>query len=95
MCKSLKRMVARDGVEPPTPAFSDLGQPEPTTTYRFAGDCQVPANTWRPERSWAGIMAGIRVELIVRILLGRRFRHMQVRLNTPLARFPLSCAEKK
>ena len=38
-------MVARDGVEPPTPAFSDLVQPKPTTTYRFAGDCQVPANT--------------------------------------------------
>jgi hypothetical protein len=48
--------VARDGVEPPTPAFSDLVQPEPTTTYRSAGDCQVPANTYRPELSWAGIM---------------------------------------
>jgi len=49
-------MVARDGVEPPTPAFSDLDQPEPTTTYRFAGDCQVPANACKPEQSWAGIM---------------------------------------
>jgi hypothetical protein len=52
----IEMMVARDGVEPPTPAFSDLGQPEPTTTYRFAGDCQVPANTCKAERSWAGIM---------------------------------------
>jgi len=34
----------------------DLGQPEPATTYRFAGDCQVPANTCKAERSWAGIM---------------------------------------
>jgi len=50
------QMVARDGVEPPTPAFSDLVQPEPTATYRFAGDCQVPANTDKAERSWAGIM---------------------------------------
>jgi hypothetical protein len=45
-------------VQPPTPAFSDLGQPEPTTTYRFAGDCQAPANTWKAEHhgleSWAG-----------------------------------------
>jgi len=49
-------MVARDGVEPPTPAFSDLVQPEPTTTYRSAGDCQVPADTCKPEQSWAGIM---------------------------------------
>jgi len=49
-------MVARDGVEPPTPAFSDLVQPEPPTTYRFAGDCQVPANTYKPELPWAEIM---------------------------------------
>jgi len=54
--KFFRMMVARDGVEPPTPAFSDLVQPEPTTTYRFAGDCQVPANTCKAERSWAGIM---------------------------------------
>jgi hypothetical protein len=26
------------------------------TTYRFAGDCQVPANTCKTEQSWAGIM---------------------------------------
>src|SRR6202451_4391557 len=26
-------------------AFSDLGQPEPTTTYRSVRDCQIPANT--------------------------------------------------
>jgi endonuclease/exonuclease/phosphatase family metal-dependent hydrolase len=38
-------MVARDGDEPPTPAFSDLVQPTPLTTYRFAGNCQLPANT--------------------------------------------------
>jgi hypothetical protein len=37
-------------------AFSDLVQPKPTTTYRFAGDCQVPANTRKPHRSWAGIL---------------------------------------
>ena len=36
MAKSLQSMVAIDGVEPPTPAFSDLVQPQPTTTYRFA-----------------------------------------------------------
>jgi hypothetical protein len=52
----LKRMVARDGVEPPTPAFSDLVQPEPTTTYMIAGDCQVPAKTRKAEQSWAGIL---------------------------------------
>ena len=56
MGKSLKNMVARDGVEPPTPAFSDLSQPDLSTTYRFAGDCQVPANTWKSDQSWAGIM---------------------------------------
>jgi hypothetical protein len=49
-------MVARDGVEPPTPAFSDLVQSKPTATYRFAGDCQVPANTCKAEHPWAGIM---------------------------------------
>ena len=49
-------MVARDGVEPPTPAFSDLVQPKLTTTYRFAGDCQTLANTCRSHRSWAGIV---------------------------------------
>jgi len=52
-------MVARDGVEPPTPAFSDLVQPEPTTTYRFAGDCQVPANTCKAEQPWARIMGWV------------------------------------
>jgi hypothetical protein len=50
-------MVARDGVEPPTPAFSDLVQPEPTTPYMVAGDCQVPANTCKTSNhgleSWA------------------------------------------
>jgi hypothetical protein len=53
----IENMVARDGVEPPTPAFSDLGQPELTTTYRFAGDCQVPTSTCKPTNhgleSWA------------------------------------------
>jgi hypothetical protein len=39
-----------------TPAFSDLVQPEPLITYSFAGDCQVPANTWKAEQSRAGIM---------------------------------------
>jgi hypothetical protein len=39
----------------PTPAFSELVQPEPTATYRFAGDCQVPANTCKAKRPWAGI----------------------------------------
>ena len=34
-----EKMAAREGIEPPTPAFSDLVQPEPITTYRFAGDC--------------------------------------------------------
>ena len=52
----IEKMVARDGVEPPTPAFSDLVQPKPTTTYWLAGDCQVPANTYRAEQTWAGIM---------------------------------------
>jgi hypothetical protein len=33
-------------------SFSVLVQPEPTTTYRFAGDCQVPANTCKPVQSW-------------------------------------------
>jgi len=36
----IENMVARDGIEPPPPAFSDLVQLEPTTTYRSAGDCQ-------------------------------------------------------
>ena len=54
----LEKMVARDGVEPPTPAFSDLVQPEPTTTYRFAGDCQVPANTRKTKQSWVEIVGG-------------------------------------
>jgi hypothetical protein len=39
-----------------TPAFSGLVQPVHTTTYRFAGDCQIPANTCKPEQSWARIM---------------------------------------
>jgi hypothetical protein len=52
----IEEMVARDGVEPPTPAFSDLVQPEPTTAYMAAGDCQVPANTCKAEQSWAGIL---------------------------------------
>jgi len=54
--QALEFMVARDGVEPPTPAFSDLVQPEPTTAYMAAGDCQVPANTCKTEQSWAGIL---------------------------------------
>jgi hypothetical protein len=52
----IENMVARDGVEPPTPAFSDLVQSTPTATYRFAGDCQVPANTCKAGQQWAGIM---------------------------------------
>jgi hypothetical protein len=31
-------------------AFSDLVQPEPTTVYRSAEDCQVPPNAWRAAR---------------------------------------------
>ena len=56
LAKFFGMMVARDGIEPPTPAFSDLVQPEPITTYRFAGDCQVPANTRKTAQSWAAIM---------------------------------------
>ena len=46
--KNIKSLDTTDVVRdvenrPPTPAFSDLVQPELTTTYRFAGDCQVPA----------------------------------------------------
>jgi hypothetical protein len=33
----IENMVASDGVEPPTPAFSDLSQPELSTTYRTCG----------------------------------------------------------
>jgi hypothetical protein len=51
----VSHLLAREGVEPPTPALSDLVQPEPITTYRFAGDCQVPANIHKPEQSWSGI----------------------------------------
>src|ERR1039458_4049378 len=45
----IESMVARDGVEPPTPAFSDLVQPEPITTYWFAGDCQGHRQTPKGE----------------------------------------------
>src|ERR1017187_9044074 len=36
-------------------AFSVLVQPEPTTAYRFAGNCQVPANTYKSDQSPAEI----------------------------------------
>jgi hypothetical protein len=36
MAKVLKRMVARDGVEPPTPAFSELSHPVFPTTSMVA-----------------------------------------------------------
>ena len=35
VAKSLKDMVARDGVEPPTPAFSEQASVEQSTTYKF------------------------------------------------------------
>ena len=40
MAKVLKRMVARDGVEPPTPAFSGLWSPAAIGLNRkaYAGD---------------------------------------------------------
>ena len=32
-------MVARDGVEPPTPAFSERNSQVVSTTYKVSGDC--------------------------------------------------------
>jgi len=78
-------MVARDGVEPPTPAFSDLVQPEPTTTYRFAGDCQVPANTCKPDQSWAGTMGWVWAESLAPILFAGHFWHTQITVAAMLA----------
>jgi hypothetical protein len=38
-------MVARDGIEPPTPAFSGLIKLIHTITYTARGNCQVPPRT--------------------------------------------------
>ena len=35
----LKNVVARDGVEPPTPAFSERNFQVVSTTYKVSGDC--------------------------------------------------------
>lgn len=43
-CKLLN-MVARDGVEPPTPAFSDPKQQALPTTYKPRETAEVLANT--------------------------------------------------
>jgi len=88
-------VVARDGVEPPTPAFSDLVQPEPTTTYRFAGDCQIPANTCKPVQSWAAIMGWVNAQPLGPIPLAGHFWHTQITLVAMLAQLPLCCVEKK
>ena len=39
--KFFEMMVARDGVEPPTPAFSECVQPVFLRTYKDTWDCQV------------------------------------------------------
>ena len=43
----LRGMVARDGVEPPTPAFSDHKQQALPTTYKSRETAEVLANTMR------------------------------------------------
>ena len=63
----IERMVAGEGVEPPPPAFSDLvqsGSIYTYSTYRFAGDCQLPANTCKAEQSWAGIMGWFQCRIV-------------------------------
>jgi len=57
-------MVARDGVEPPTPAFSDLVQPEPTNYLQVCGrlpsTCKYVEGTailgWDPGLSFVAIL---------------------------------------
>ena len=90
----IENVVARDGVEPPTPAFSDPVQPEPTTTYRFAGDCQVPANTCKPDQSWAGIMGCVKAKSLL-ILFAGHFWHTQVAVAATLPAVSLFWVEKK
>jgi len=52
----LEKMVARDGVEPPTPAFSGLVnlKLQQLTGLRETAKCLQ--NTRKPDQSWAGIM---------------------------------------
>jgi len=39
--------VARDGIEPPTPAFSDLQQQALSTTYKSRETAEVLGNTYK------------------------------------------------
>jgi len=41
-------MVARDGAEPPTPAFSDVEQQALPTTYKSRETAEVPGNSCKP-----------------------------------------------
>ena len=45
-------MVARDGVEPPTPAFSELVCSVFPTTSRLLRDCQTLESTNKADQSW-------------------------------------------
>jgi hypothetical protein len=45
-------MVARDGVEPPTPAFSELIVPVFPTTSMLSWDCQTLESTSKARGPW-------------------------------------------
>src|SRR5215472_10690608 len=55
MAKLLKRMVARDGIEPPTPAFSVCDYPSRSTTCGSRTAAYVLPNTWKSGRLWVAL----------------------------------------
>ena len=78
----IENMVARDGVEPPTPAFSERNFQVVSTTYKVPGDCLTTCkyvvggrktggrNGWTPSRmvNWARSIGPNTAQLLERIL---------------------------
>lgn len=52
-------MVARDGIEPPTPAFSDHKQRALPTTYKSRETAEVLGKTYKLIQLLTGIAGGI------------------------------------
>ena len=48
-------MVARDGIEPPTPAFSDPQQQVLSTTYKSRETAEILGNTYKTQQLLTGI----------------------------------------
>src|SRR6516164_9553387 len=55
MAKLLKRMVARDGIEPPTPAFSVCDYPSRSTTCGPRTAAYVLPSTWKSGLLWVAL----------------------------------------